>query len=151
MKSAIDHGSFTLTEHYGAPPARVWRAFSDPAEKRAWFTDAPGFTTREYRLDFRTGGTEYWRGTGPGGVEITNTTRIAEARHAERLAISYEMTLDGGLLSVSVLTLEFRPDGGGTALTLTEQVAHFDGLSTLEGRRAGTVGLMRRLAAHLGG
>ena len=58
MKQAIEHGSFTLTEHYGAPPARVWRAFSDPAEKRAWFTDAPGFATRDYRLDFRTGGTE---------------------------------------------------------------------------------------------
>lgn len=151
MKPAIEHGSFTLTEQYKASPARVWRAFSDPTEKRAWFTEAPGFTTHEYRLDFRTGGSEYWRGTAPNGAEITNTTRIAEARPAERLAISYEMTLNGHLLSVSVLTLEFRAEKGGTALTLTEQVAHFDGLSTLADRKAGTAGLLQRLAAHLGG
>ncbi len=147
---SIDHGTFTLEQHYKAAPVRVWRAFSDPDEKRAWFTSAPGLTTLDYRLDFRTGGSEYWRGTAPNGVEITNSTRIAEARRERRLIQSYEMALAGRLLSVSVLTIELAPDGAGTRLKLTEQVAHVDELSTLADRRSGTGGLLRRLGAHLG-
>lgn len=147
---SIDHGTFTLEQHYKPDPARVWRAFSDPDEKRDWFTKAPGFTTLDYRLDFRTGGSEYWRGTAPNGAEITNSTRIAEARPEKRLIQSFEMTIEGRLLSASVLTIELAPDGTGTRLKLTEQVAHIDGLSTLADRRSGTGGLLRRLGAHLG-
>lgn len=147
---SIDHGTFTLEQHYKAAPARVWRAFSDPGEKRDWFASAPGFATLDYRLDFRTGGSEYWRGTAPNGAEITNSTHIAEARPEKRLIQTFEMTIEGHLLSVSVLTIEFAPDGTGTRLKLTEQVAHIDGHSTLADRRSGTAGLLVRLGAHLG-
>lgn len=147
----IEHGSFTLTQSYKAAPARVRRAFSDPADKRRWFVDSPGFSTFDYRLDCRCGGSEFWHGTAPDGTKVTMSARITEARPGARLVLSYEMTLNGRLLSLSLLTVEFRPDGAGTALTLTEHVAHLDGLGTTAERKGGTEGLLAALGAHLDG
>lgn len=146
---SIDHGTFTLTRQFAAPPARVWHAFADPAAKRKWFVDALGWTTRDYRLDCREGGTEFWDGAAPDGTAITMAARFAEVRTGERILSTYEMTLNGQRLSLSLMSLEFRAEGAGTGLTLTEHVAHLDGLGTLDQRRAGTEGLMDRLAAAL--
>jgi uncharacterized protein YndB with AHSA1/START domain len=148
---SIDHGTFTVTRALAAAPARVWRAFADPADKRAWFVDTPGFITRDYRLDCTDGGTEFWDGDAPDGAAITMSARFAEVRPEQRILMTYEMTMNGRRLSLSLLTVEFRPRGAGTDLVLTEHVVHLDGLGRLADRKAGTEALMDALARHLGG
>ena len=147
----ITHGSFTLTRQLKATPTRAFAAFAEPARKRRWFVDTPGFTTFDYQLDCREAGEEFWHGRAPDGTEITMTARFAEVRAAERLLLTYEMTLNGRRLSLSLLSVEFRAADGGTTLTLTEQVAPLDGMGTTEDRKLGTEGLLDALAAYLDG
>ena len=45
----------------------------------------------------------------------------------ERIVYTYSMHLDQTLLSISVATVEFRAEGAGTRLVLTEQGAYLDG------------------------
>jgi hypothetical protein len=54
-------------------------------------------------------------------------------------------------MSVSVATIEFKPDGAGTHLVVTEHGAFLDGLDTSDQRHKGTEWLMDRLGAFLDG
>ena len=67
----------------------------------------------------------------------------------ERIVYSYEMTMNGRRISVSVATLEFLADGGGTRLILTEQGAYLDGLDTNAARQQGTEELLDALGRYL--
>jgi uncharacterized protein YndB with AHSA1/START domain len=58
--------------------------------------------------------------------------------------------LDGRLISVSLTTVELRPDdGGGTDLIFTEQGAFLDGLEDPAEREHGTGPLLDALGAFL--
>jgi hypothetical protein len=54
-------------------------------------------------------------------------------------------------MSTSITTIVLEPVSSGTRLTYTEQGVHFDGLDTVEGREAGTRGLLDNLGALLAG
>ncbi len=56
----------------------------------------------------------------------------------ERIVSTYVMHMDEVRISVSVATIEFRPDGSGTWLVLTEQGAFLDGHGTTAQREHGT-------------
>jgi uncharacterized protein YndB with AHSA1/START domain len=66
-----------------------------------------------------------------------------------RIVYAYDMTMNGARLSVSIATVEFRPDGKGTKLVLTEDGAFLDGLDTVEQRKAGTEFLVEALGKVL--
>ena len=56
----------------------------------------------------------------------------------ERIVYSYDMTMNGQRISVSVATIEFiAAPGGGTQFILTEQGAYLDGLDTQRRPRRG--------------
>lgn len=55
----------------------------------------------------------------------------------ERIVNTYEMALDGTRISVSLTTVELRPDGAGTRLRLTEHGAHLDGHAPVAERAEG--------------
>jgi hypothetical protein len=59
------------------------------------------------------------------------------------------MHLDENRISVSLGTVELKPEGEGTRLTYTEQGAFLDGLDTPEQRQQGTGGLLDALGAEL--
>lgn len=61
------------------------------------------------------------------------------------------MTLNGKRMSLSLMSLQFQPEGSGTSLTLTEHVAHLDGLGSLADRQQGTQGLMDLLDRYVAG
>jgi uncharacterized protein YndB with AHSA1/START domain len=147
------HASFTIERNYDAAPARVFAAWGDLALKRRWFACHPDWST-EHALDFRVGGRETIR-TGPAG----GTVHLCEALYHDivpdrRIVYSYAMHLDDCRISVSLVTLEFRPLPGGTMQVLTEQGAFLDGWEDVKGREEGTrIGLdglaavLRQLAA----
>ncbi|HET6762975.1 MAG TPA: SRPBCC family protein [Longimicrobiaceae bacterium] len=140
------HATFVLERTYEAAPARVYAAWADPASKARWFSCHP-----EYHMDFRVGGTEMSRGGEPGGPVYTTNIRFHDIVPGERIVYTYDVLRDDQRMSVSMATVEFAPEGGGTRMTFTDQGVYLDGLDTPEPREFGTRTGLDRLDAELRG
>lgn len=145
---SIVHGSFTVERKWKAPPAKVFAAWADPELKRKWF-GSPDPDNPKHIFDFKVGGREYNEGAGPGGALFIYDVRYYDIVPDNRIVFAYDMHMDGARISVSVAAIEFRPDGAGTHLVLTEHGAFLDGLDTMEQRRAGTEFMINQLGAVL--
>jgi uncharacterized protein YndB with AHSA1/START domain len=147
----ITHHSFTIERLYPEDaPSRVFHAFTDMGARRRWFFGIDGWIIHEIRAPEAVipGAVESSRFSPPGGaVVITNDTTLFEVVPDARLIFAYVMTIDGGPLSSSLSTVEFRPEGRGTRLTFTEQGAYHEGFA--DGREAGTRQSFERLAREL--
>ena len=148
---SVRHATFTIERQYDAPPARVWRAWSDRDEKAAWFSGPEDWHTPEFELDFRVGGREYSRGMSPDGGSFTYEAIYRDIVPGERFVYAYDMYSDTTRISVSLGTVELVGDGDGTRLTYTEQGAYLDGLDTPEEREHGTNELFDALGRVLEG
>jgi uncharacterized protein YndB with AHSA1/START domain len=148
MTRTVAHDTFVIERHYPASPKRVFAAFADPALKTQWFGE-PGADS-QYELDFRVGGRESLRGQAPnGGPAYLLISVYQDIVENERIVYSYEMTMDGRRISVSVATVELLGEDGGTKFTLTEQGAYLDGLDASAIREQGTHELMDALGRFL--
>jgi uncharacterized protein YndB with AHSA1/START domain len=72
MPSAQETHEVVVTRRLEAPPDRVWRAWSDPDEVRAWW-GPQGFSSPMCRMDFREGGTTLVSMRSDQGWEVYNT------------------------------------------------------------------------------
>jgi uncharacterized protein YndB with AHSA1/START domain len=143
---SVEHATFTVKRTYEATPARVFAAWAEPAAKARWFGSG---ANDEHELDFRIGGREWSRGGAPNGETYTFEARYQDIVPDERIVYAYEMQLEGTRISVSLGTVQLKPDGGGTQLTYTEQGAYLDGLDTPAQREHGTGALFDALAEEL--
>jgi uncharacterized protein YndB with AHSA1/START domain len=152
MTRTVAHDTFVIERPYAASPARVFAAFADPAQKVRWWGDDGIEKGSSHTIDFRVGGSESMRGNIPGGgTTFTYDAVYQDIVADERIVYSYEMTMNGRRISVSVATLEFiAAAGGGTQFILTEQGAYLDGLDTSAIREQGTRDLLELLAGFLG-
>jgi uncharacterized protein YndB with AHSA1/START domain len=148
MTKAI-HGSFTVERVYDASPARVFKAFADPASKARWFVGPAGWQEIEREMDFRAGGQEIAQGKFPNGRETKFVARYHEIVPNERLVYVYDMHVDGVFMSVSLATIELTPQSAKTLLRITEQAVFIDGQDGNESRREGTKYLLEQVAANL--
>lgn len=149
------HDSFTIERRYRSDPAKVFGAFSDPAIKRRWFAEGPGFIVDSYALDFRVGGRETasFRVDSPEfkSDEIRNDTYYFDIVDGERIVYGYSMSNEGVPFSASLTTirLEREPDGG-TKLTFHEQCTFLEHADGVKMRETGTRQLLEALAKELG-
>jgi len=148
------HDSFTVERNYRSPPSRVFAAFKDPAIKRRWLVEGPGFEIDEFTIDFRVGGREFsrFRMSNPefSSSEMTNDGYYFDIRPNQRIVFGYSMTNLGVPFSASLATVTFEPAGSGTKLTYHEQCAFFEGSDGTKMRRSGWTSLLERLAEELG-
>lgn len=152
MNRTVVHDTFALERTYAASPARVYTAFADAEAKKQWWPDDEIELDAEHVMDFRVGGRESMSGKSPdGSVTFTFDALYQDIVENARIVYSYEMTMNGRRISVSVATLEFLPEGDGTRFVLTEQGAYLDGLDTSDQREEGTRALLDALATHLEG
>jgi uncharacterized protein YndB with AHSA1/START domain len=145
---SVEHATFVVERTYDASPARVFAAWADPEAKARWFGPNEGID--EFELDFQVGGREFSRGTVPDGEgTYTYEARYQDIVPDERIVYAYDMHIDGTRISVSLGTVELKPEGDGTALSYTEQGAFLDGLDNAEQRKQGTGGLLDALDEEL--
>jgi uncharacterized protein YndB with AHSA1/START domain len=150
MSRTVVHDTFVIDRTYAATPGRVFAAFADATQKVRWWDDDEIEKGADHLIDFRVGGRESLRGSVPDGPSFTYDALYQDIVENERIVYSYEMTMDGRRISVSVATLEFLPGAeGGSRFILTEQGVYLDGLDTSAAREEGTRGLLELLATYL--
>ena len=146
------HDTFRLDRRLAAEPARVFRAFADPQAKAKWFNGPAEQSREDVTFDFREGGRETMSSVFADGTRFGYAATYTDIVPDERIVYTYEMSMNGDRISVSVATVEFRPAAaGGTDLVLTEQGVYLDGRDTAAQRRQGTEQLMDALAKSLVG
>lgn len=150
IERRLAHAGFTLTRDYPVPVERVWAAFAEEDQKRAWYGNADAFEPGEWAFDFRVGGRDVAEGAfhdGPVSRYVATYTDIVE--HV-RIVTTYDMWLDGVHMSTSVASVEFEPIDGGTRFTHVEHGVFFDRFEAdAPGREEGSRGLLDLLARHL--
>lgn len=146
---SVTHASFTLERRYDAPPARVFKAFADPAIKRRWFVEGEGWEVEEFSGAFEVGGFERSRFRFRGGEPIRNDTTYHDIVPNERIIFAYSMTIGDKRISASLATFQFKPAGSGTQIVFTEQGAFLDGLDSAGPREAGWKELLEALGRAL--
>jgi uncharacterized protein YndB with AHSA1/START domain len=149
----VIHSTFVVERSFPKPPETVFAAFSDPAKARRWYAEGEGHELHEFTSDFRVGGTQTLRySLGPGtpvaGMTINNQAHYQEIQPNRRIVTAATMDLGDQRILASQVTVEFVPNGSGTDLILTNQGAHFGGL-TPEMLEAGWRGLLEKLASEL--
>lgn len=145
------HTSFVLERRLKASPARVFAAWADIDAKRRWSDCHAEVGTLSYTMDFRVGGHEVHRATLPDGREQRVDKVFLEIVPDARIIFAYAMEASGRSLSASLVTVEFQPDGSGTHLRLTEQLAYLDGHMDLDQRIEGTAEGLDRMALEVDG
>ena len=148
-RRSVTHATFVIERVYPAAPARVFKAFADPEAKKRWFAGPDDWGAPEWELDFRVGGREYNRGGPKGGPVHSFAAIYQDIVPNERIVFTYDMHLDDRRISVSLQTIELKPEGRGTRLTLTEQGAFLDGYDDAGSREHGTRELLDALGRSL--
>jgi len=143
------HAKFVIERTYAASPARVFAAWADPKAKARWFVGRDEAANSNHELDFRVGGRERVSGGPPGGRVLFFNAVYQDIVPNERIVYTYGMQLDATRMSVSLATVEFKPEGGGTRLIFTEQNVFLDGVDSAETRKRGTRDLLEHLDTAL--
>lgn len=146
---SVTHGAFRLERLFDATPARVFKAFADPAAKGRWFRGPDEWDTSGVILDFRVGGREHNHGGPPGGPRHRFDALYYDIVPDERIIYTYDMHLDDRRISVSITTIELKPAGAGTRLIFNEQGAFLDGFDDPSVREVGTAELLDALGRAL--
>lgn len=141
-EAAIVHDSFTVERIYPNCRDHVWSAWSMPAKKAKWFGGG------DHSLDFRAGGGERASFCDEMGEHV-NETRYFEIVEGERIIMAYSMAVNGRVHTVSLATILFADEGGGTRLTFIEQMCVIPPSDGVEGRRHGWGELLGGLETFL--
>jgi uncharacterized protein YndB with AHSA1/START domain len=145
------HGTFTLTRDWAAAPARVFRAWTDPALKARWFAGPPGWQEERREMDVRPGGEERMEGR---FTETGMTTRFHARYHlveaGARLVYDYDLHLSDVFHSITLASLSLQPTAAGTRVAYTEQIVFLDGKDGTARRQDGTAWHFTRIAEALG-
>lgn len=146
---SVSHATFTIERVYDASLQRVFAAWSQPEAKRRWFVCHGDWTPGPYAFDFAIGGREHLSTRDTDGVDHIYDAIYQDIVPGERIVYAYQMHLDTRRISVSLATVEFRPEGEGTRLVFTEQAAFLDGYNRPEERELGTRAGLENLAREL--
>lgn len=140
------HATIVVERHLDAPPQRVFRAWA--VERGHWDVPKAGWVIAELESDLRADG---WHRTRFGPAEdpaFESRGRYLEVREDELLVMAGVLYEHGIPATATMTTVDIRPDGAGSHLTLTDQSAYFGG-ETPAMREAGLSVLVGRLEDHL--
>lgn len=105
----------TITRRFSAPPRRVFEAWTDPKVVRQWMFATPAGRMGRVEVDARAGG-GFVVVEERGGDMAEHHGRYLEFLPPQRLVFELSPTAD--FEKYSRVTIEIRPDGAGSMLTL---------------------------------
>ena len=135
MTAAQHHDSFTIERIYEKCRDHVWSAWASQDKKNRWM--GGGITG----MDFSPGGSETSVFRDAMGAHV-NETRYFEIAEKTRIVLAYSMALNGRVHTVSLATITFADEGGGTRLTYTEQMCVIPPSDGVAGRKHGWTHLL---------
>ena len=144
------HNTFIIERSYARPPARVYAALTDPAQKRRWYADGKDHEVDVYEMDFRVGGAEtssYRLGpqTPFPGLVMATAGVIEDIVPDQRVVISSTMTFGGRRISTALVTFELVATETGCDLICTHQAAFYEGADGPQMREEGWRKLLAKL------
>lgn len=145
----VTHATFVIERTHPYTPARVFHAMADTRAKEKWFGGPATWERDRHEMDFRVGGREVSRAGPKGGPVHTFNAVYQDIVPDQRIVFSYDLALDDRRISVSLTTIELRPEGQGTRMLFTEQGAYLDGYDDAGAREHGTRELLDALGRSL--
>ncbi len=149
----VHNATFVIERVLNASPSRVFDAYRTLEARSAWFRAPAEIETLNRDFDFRVGGRERFHARWPSGMVTDFQAVFHDIVEDERIILVYDMFHNGDKLSVSLQTLELRPEGEGrTRLIHTEQGSYLvGGAEAVASREHGTAWHIDNLAAVLEG
>ena len=133
-------------DHVAPRSAERYAAWSNPEHKRQWFGSPAGKPGQIF--EFKVGGREY-NADRMGNSDFTFNVLYQDIIPDNRIVYTYEMTIDGKRMSVSLATIELFPTATGTRIVVREDGAFLDGLDTSKQREEGTNYLVDQIGVFL--
>jgi uncharacterized protein YndB with AHSA1/START domain len=132
--ATVRHATHTLSRSFRAPLARLFQAMADPGIRLHWATPSDDIAMAYERADFSVGGEDIAHCTG--AFAFTVRSRYLDIRQDARIVMSEVIEVEGAPIGASLVSIEMRADGDGSALVVTLQTAGLDG-SGLESEAVG--------------
>ena len=135
-----------LVRHYPVAPEKVWRAWTDPQALSRWWGPDAGDRVSLAQLDVRVGGRFRIVFGGPQGTEHEVQGVYREVAPYRRLVFTWTWP-NSTPERESVVTIEFKAVGGGTALDFRHE--QFFDEAARDGHKRGWSGALVKLEAFL--
>jgi uncharacterized protein YndB with AHSA1/START domain len=100
---------------FSHPPAKVWRALTEPALLRQWMA-VDGHPMTRCEIDSRPGGSFHYEWTGPDGLSFFFSGPIVDVRPP--LHMTHIEYFNGDTTSGARITTDLAPQGSGTRMTM---------------------------------
>ncbi len=115
MADAPEERMLTLDRHLAAPPAAVWRCWSEPELMARWFAPAP-WSVAKVELDTRAGGSTLVVMRSPDGTEHPGRGVYLEVVPGEKLVFTdaYVRAWEPSAKPFMTAQMTLAPDGDGT-------------------------------------
>jgi uncharacterized protein YndB with AHSA1/START domain len=136
--------SLTIRRRFDAAPARVYAAWTEPAQIARWFGPG-GVKVLEAVFESRPGGRFMIHGVSPSGEDHRVSGIVQEALPNKKVV--YTWAWQSTPERQSLVTVEFEPDGDGTLLVLTHE-QFFDGAAR-DRHNIGWTAALDKLEAYL--
>ncbi len=144
MATTIVKPSLTIKRRINATPEKVFKAWTDPEKIKQWM--GPGeIKTIRAENDVRTGGRYRIVMLTPGGEEHDVSGVYREVIANEKLV--YTWAWKSTPERESIVTVTFKPDDGGTLLTLSHE--QFVDEAARDSHQGGWNGAMEKLEKYL--
>ncbi|HZR61610.1 MAG TPA: SRPBCC domain-containing protein [Xanthobacteraceae bacterium] len=137
--------SLTIKRHLKAPPAKVFAAWTDPEKVKRWM--GPGeVKVLAVECEPRAGGRYRWLMQAPSGEQHDVSGTYREFVPDRKLVFTWAWKTMPE--RESLVTVDLKPDGDGTMLTLTHEQFFDD--EARDRHRQGWEGAMDKLASFVG-
>lgn len=152
MDTMIDTRTIRLVRVFDAPRERVFAAWTDAEQFKAWMCP-PGSGLDRCEIDARPGGTWLAHGFRPDGSRFAKQGVYREVKRPERLVFTWPYQAGGGCTDgdgqETTVEVTFRTVGNKTEMTLLH--GPFDDRPGFDGHNEGWQGCFEKLAQFLGG
>ena len=113
--------SLEVKRFINAPRDRVYAAWTEPGQLRAWF-GPESVKTRNLIADVRVGGQFRWECTDPDGEEVTISGEYRDVEPGRRIVFTWRLEENKDWENhSSIVTVEFFDRDGGTEVRLTHE------------------------------